>query len=399
MGDRGTTWQLAGMLPPERHVRALSSFQAKSKDGVFSLYLDLDPSEFAIPKARLAEIESLTDLARKRLSEEREHRPSALESVASMVERVKRYLENEFAPRGARAAAVFASTKPDLFTVLRLDHPVVARVVLSDRPFVRPLLEGPPVLDGWFVLMVNRRHARVLAGRGGGLEEVTGFADAVHGWHDQGGWSQARYQRHIEKQVKDHAQRACQALFEHSRTERIERLVISATEDVRPLIEACLHPDLTRVLAGQVKADIETATPAEVVEQVMGLAIRDREQGDRQLVEQLRAGLGRDEGAAAGPGDVLEALNRRSVAVLLACPDLAATGVKCPTCGWLGREESTCPIDGSATDRIDDLLEMMVVAALDQGAGVRLFDLDDIRNRGCAAALLRFDPGERPADG
>ena len=175
--------------------------------------------------------------------------------------------------------------------------------------------------------------------------------------------------------------------------------MLSATEDVRPLIEACLHPDLARVMIGHVRADIETATPAQVAEQVMGLAVRDREEGDRQLVEQLRAGLGREEGAAAGPGEVLEALNRRSVAVLLACPDLAGSGVKCPTCGWLGREESTCPIDGSVTDRSDDLLEMMVVAALDQAAGVRLFDPVEVRGHGCAAALLRFDPGPGPGEG
>jgi hypothetical protein len=376
------------------HVRALAGFRADSRDGVLSLYLDLDPSEFAVPKARTAEIESLTDLARQRYTDDEEHRPLELDSpVARTVERVRVYLEQEFAPRRALGVAVFAAEQPQLFVVIRLHHAVRPRVVLARRPFVRPLLEGPPALDGWAVLMVNRRAARLLAGRGGRLEEVQEFTDAVHGRHDQGGLSQPRYQRHIEKQVKDHVQRACQALFDYSREGRLEHLVVSTTEEVRPLIEESLHPEVARVLVGRITAEIETAHPDELAEPVMKLAVRDREQADRDLVEQLGTGLGGGVGAVAGTDQVLEALNLRSVGTLLACPDLAGVAVVCPSCGWLGLEAATCPIDGASTDRYDDLLEAMVESALDQAAGARLLDREEVRRDGCAAALLRFDPG------
>ena len=67
--------------------------------------------------------------------------------------------------------------------------------------------------------------------------------------------------------------------------------------------------------------------------------------------------------------------------------------LKCPSCGWLGLEATVCPIDGTSVDRYDDLLEVMVEGALDQAAGVRLIDREEVRSRGCVAALLRFDPG------
>ena len=88
MGDGG------GRLLTERfsaphEVRALADFHAGSRDGVLSLYLDLDPSEFAVPKARTAEIESLADQARQRYTDDEEHRPLELDSpVARTVERV-----------------------------------------------------------------------------------------------------------------------------------------------------------------------------------------------------------------------------------------------------------------------------------------------------------------------
>jgi peptide subunit release factor 1 (eRF1) len=374
-------------------VRALARFRGSSAGGIFSLYLNLDPSEFAVPRSRTAEIESLADAARQRYTDDEEHRPLELDSpVARTVERVRSYLESEFAPRGARAVATFVSDEPELFVVIRLHHPVQGRVVLAERPFVRPLLEGPPLLDGWFVLMVNRRTARLLAGREGALQEVAGFTDAVHGRHDQGGWSQPRYQRHIEKQVKDHVEHACREVFEHSRQEAVDHLVLAATEEVRPLVEAALHPDLSRVLAGQVTADIEVTKPEELTPRVLDLAIQDRDRSDSELLDQLGAGLAHGEGAAAGLERVLDALNLRSVEVLLACPDLSGSAVSCPTCGWLGLGEAICPVDDSQTAARDDVLEVAVEAALDQGAAVRLLDRAEVRSNGCVAALLRFTP-------
>ncbi|MBJ7597171.1 MAG: hypothetical protein DLM67_26455 [Candidatus Nephthysia bennettiae] len=80
--------------------------------------------------------------------------------------------------------ATFVAEEPELFAVIRLHHTVEGRVVLDERPFVRLLLERPPLLDGWCVLMANGRTARLLSGRGGSLEEVAGFTDAVHGRHE-----------------------------------------------------------------------------------------------------------------------------------------------------------------------------------------------------------------------
>jgi peptide subunit release factor 1 (eRF1) len=91
-----------------------------------------------------------------------------------------------------------------------------------------------------------------------------------------------------------------------------------------------------------------------------------------------------------GLSQLLNVLNLRSVAVLACCPDLTGSARECRTCGWLGLDEATCPVDGTRTSVRDDLLEAAVESALDQGAEVRLLDRDPIRSNGCATALLRF---------
>ena len=54
------------------------------------------------------------------------------------------------------------------------------------------------------MLITNRRAARLFVGPGDALEETDRIVDDVHSKHDKGGWSQANYQRSVDKEVTDH---------------------------------------------------------------------------------------------------------------------------------------------------------------------------------------------------
>src|SRR5256885_9916650 len=49
-------------------------------------------------------------------------------------------------------------------------------------------------------------------------------SDEVHGQHDQGGWSQARYQRSVEKEVHDHLKRTAEVAFRRFQRLPFDRL-------------------------------------------------------------------------------------------------------------------------------------------------------------------------------
>jgi peptide subunit release factor 1 (eRF1) len=79
------------------------------------------------------------------------------------------------------------------------------------------------------------------------------------------------------------------------------------------------------------------------------------------------------------------------VEILLVEAGFAAPGVVCPTCDWLGTEEAACPADGSATERLDDLVEAAVERSLTQAADVRVLrDRAELASHGHIAAVLRF---------
>jgi peptide subunit release factor 1 (eRF1) len=107
------------------------------------------------------------------------------------------------------------------------------------------------------------------------------------------------------------------------------------------------------------------------------------------MAEAFGAGTGR---AASGVPDVLAAVHEQRVEFLLVDAGYALPGVVCPTCGWLGVEgAATCPADGSATERLDDVVEAAVERSLTQAADVHVLrDRAELASHGHIAAVLRF---------
>ena len=154
---------------------------------VVSAYLNLEPSEFATPPARSAAVRSLLDEAQRRLKEIDDDLPhDARVTLGQDVERVGDFLSGGFSAEGAHGIAVFSSTPAELFEAIKLPQPVESRVVIDGAPFVEPLA-GMVATETWWILLVNRRTARLIRGSAQVLEEVEAFQDEVHGQHQQGG--------------------------------------------------------------------------------------------------------------------------------------------------------------------------------------------------------------------
>src|SRR4051794_16157068 len=179
---------------------------------VLSVFLNLDPAEFATPAARSSAITSVMTDAAHRIEQADDLAHDEREALKSDLERVGSVLSGDVAADGTRAVAVYACQAEDLLEVVSLRHPLASRVVLERTPYVEPLVhEGGA--ERWCVLLVNRRTARVFTGDGERLEETDRIEDDVHRQHDQGGWSQANYQRSVEKEKDDHLARSADAAF------------------------------------------------------------------------------------------------------------------------------------------------------------------------------------------
>jgi peptide subunit release factor 1 (eRF1) len=357
---------------------------------VLSLFLSLDPSEFATPPARASAVTSLCDEAERRVREEdrlgHDERVALLEDV----QRARSFFARGDYARGARGLALYCCRPAGLFEAIKLPQPVDFGVVIDDSPFVEPLADLVSVPEVCVVL-VNRRSTRLLCGSSEGLREIGSFQDDVHGQHDQGGWSQARYQRSIQEEVDDHLRRSADALFRYLRR-RPADLLIGAPEELRRSFESRLHPQVRELVVGHVDVDVEHSSPEQVHRAATAVLESRRRDRERELVDRLQQGLGGSNRAAVGLEQVLSALYERRVEALLYQEGLRCEGRVCPQCGWMTASVERCPVDGIATDTRANVLENAVESAIAQSAQVVAVrhHAEDMRAFDGVAALLRF---------
>jgi hypothetical protein len=371
--------------PDRDQLRALAELRL-DRPVVLSLYLNLDPSQFATPPARKSGVRSLIDEAERRVRERNGLSHEDRAALQGSLERVKAFLENDLPTDGAHALAVFASEENDLFEALKLPRSVPNRVAVGHSPLVGPLARIARH-ERWCVTLVNRRDARILRGGPDGLREVERIHDDVSGQHDQGGWSQSRYQRGVEKEKDDHLKTTCDALLGHFKRQPFQRLIVGGPREVVTDFEQKLHHYLSERLAGRVEVDVERSNPDQVLEAARPLIEKLEREREHHAIERL------GERGACGIEDVLPPLNERRVELLILDEQFGGvTGVQCLECGWLGLEGERCPADGSETVQLEDLTEAMIELCVQQAADLLAVhhEREALERHGGAAALLRF---------
>jgi len=281
---------------------------------------------------------------------------------------------------------VFASEAGKLFEAVKLPRAVPNRVAIGHSPLVGPLAKLAR-RERWCLALVNRRDARIFRGSPDGLREVEQIHDDVFGQHDQGGWSQARYQRGIEKEKDDHLKNTGDALMRHFKRQPFERLIVGGPREVVTDFEHKLHHYLRERLGGRIEVDVEHSSADQVLEAARPLIEKLEHEREQDALEKL------GERGACGLDEVLPALYERRVELLILDEQFGGvTGVQCLECGWLGIEGERCPADGSEVVQLEDLTEAMIELAVQQSADLLAVrrEREALEAYGGAAALLRF---------
>jgi peptide chain release factor subunit 1 len=371
--------------PDRDQLRSLAELRLE-RPVVLSLYLNLDPSQFATPPARKTSVRSLLDEAERRLREGNGLSHDDKVALQASLERATTFLEKGLTSDGAHGLALFASEPNDLFEALKLPRSVPNRVAIGRSPLLGPLAKLAR-RERWCVTLVNRRDARILRGSPDGLREVLRIHDDVHGQHDQGGWSQARYQRGIEKEKDDHLKDTGDALMRHFKRQPFERLIVGGPREVVTDFEHKLHHYLHDRLAGHIEVDVERSNADQVLDAARPLIEKLEQTREHDVIDKL------GERGACGLDDVLPPLNERRVELLILDEQFGGvTGVQCLECGWLGVEGDRCPADGSELAKLDDLTEAMIELAVQQAADLLAVhhERSALEAYGGAAAVLRF---------
>jgi peptide subunit release factor 1 (eRF1) len=356
---------------------------------VLSVFLNLDPAEFATPAARSTAVTSVMTEAAHRVDQADGLDHDERQALKADVDRVRETLmAGDIAQNGTRAVAVYACQTADLLEVIRLNHPVDFAVVLDRSPYIEPLVAQAGE-EQWCVLLVNRRNARFFIGDGGELEETDRVEDDVHSQHDQGGWSQSRYQRGVEKEKDDHLVHVAEVAFTRFKEGRFDRLLLSAPGELANEVEQKLHPYLRERIAGRLHLDVENSS-GDDVRSAAGEAMEEwRRRCEREELDRLAEGVGRGGRGAAGLAAVLQALNEQRVEVLLVADGFRSEGGRDPATGMLYAGDHGP--DGQSLERCENILEPAIEKAIEQSAKViKVRYHDDLGPLGGIGAVLRY---------
>lgn len=162
---------------------------------------------------------------------------------SSDLEKVQHFFDYEFMGR-ARGVALFTSAAHDFWRLYELKVPVHDFVFVGDSPYVLPLLSLVDDLPRYCVVLVDEQKARIFGFRLGELEELGELTNEfLHGKQKQGGWAQARIQRHHEWGVRQHLKAMSKkllALFERHAFDML--LVGRPSSEIEPWFMDELYP-------------------------------------------------------------------------------------------------------------------------------------------------------------
>src|SRR3954447_12252421 len=345
----------------QARLRALSAVHPE-EGRVLSVFLNLDPTQFATAAARSSAITSVLTAAAHKVEEKDGLTHDERMALRDDVERIRDVLENsDIAANGTRAVAVYACGPEGLLEVVRLRRPVENRVVLDRTPCVEPLvMQGTDEM--WMVLLTNRRAARLFFGPGDALEETDRFVDAVHSQHEQGGWSQMRYQRSVDKEVSDHLQNTADLAFDLYKQRGADRVLLGAPDELVTEFKGKLHPYLSERIAGKISVDIENASLDDVCTAAGEAITAHVMRAEREALDRLQQGVGTGGRGAAGIAEVLDALNQARVETLLIAENFRASG-RVDFGAGIRR-----PPEPSQGEPVENIVEPAIEKAIEQSA-------------------------------
>lgn len=361
-------------------IRRLASFRGR-KGPVVSLYLDVDGRR----RIRPGDYERRFQLLLRRAAG-----MEGEDSVGTDLERISAHVMSGVDRSKVRGLAIFSCAPDDLWEVVEVPVEVRDQITVNDRPQISQLEQVTQASRRIGVLLADRQRARVLVLR---LGEIVyhgeRFDELPRHEDDKGEWDRDHVHDHQQAAARHHLRRAAEAAFAAFRQPGFDALVVSAPEEMEPELERELHSYLRDRLVSVWRLPV-SASDEEVRAAVA--AVEDELERKRvaELVTALRDGLGRQR-AVTGLGDVLAALVERRVETLVVSPGFEAPGWRCPSCSYLAVLGPGCPVCGEAMDRVEDVVEEAVAAALQASCSVvscpGCADLDVM---GRIGALLRY---------
>jgi peptide chain release factor subunit 1 len=235
-------------------------------------------------------------------------RSPARDSIDRDSERIQKYLQEEVQP-STNGIAIFACAgAAEFFEAVQLDVPITEHELYVDhQPHLYSLARLLDQYRRYAVLLADTNAARLFVFGTGERMQAQEVQNTKVSHTRVGGWSQARYQRHVKNYHLHHAKEVVEALGQVVQQDKIEHIILAGDEVIIPVLREQMPPPLLDKVIDILRLDI--TTPEHEIIQAALVALREQDaKDDEEKVERLLDEFRSGGLAVVGVHDTLAAL-------------------------------------------------------------------------------------------
>lgn len=358
----------------------------KSDEGILSVYIKIDPA-MGYDRGQAA---SKFKGASKRFLRSADQR--AREIHDREAPRVQKHLDN-WQPKG-RSIVIFTSGPADIWELLNLDV-ALPTYVLANRTTHTAMLSR--LLDEYprmAVVLLDGEHARIYVGEQRQTEQDAEITSDIPGWHDQGGWAQARYQRHIDFHHERHLKKVADELKDLFYSKPFDRLVLVGVDQAVDELRGMLNDPIAQRFIGSFGMDFKQHSDDEILQRASELRTDALRKEEITLVQRIVDAAESGGRGVAGLDETIQAIFEGRVETLARVAGIIAEGSACEQCEYFSAGSfGECPICGGSAEHLDDVAGYAAEQAFLKGARINTV-LDEaaemLTARGGLGAVLRY---------
>jgi peptide chain release factor subunit 1 len=298
-----------------------------------------------------------------------------------------------------KGLAIISSSANSFWKEYNLNVPVKNELIVDKTPYAKPLMDILDNYQRYAILLVDKESARIFMVH---LGEIVEYGEVqtpdVPGKHKKGGWfslSQNRYERHIDFHVALHLKDVVEKIDSFLSGEYIGRLIIGGSDEAVTAVKGMLHKTVLDKVIDTVKIEM-FAKPDEIIKKVQLVVLKYEKQKEQEEVDFLIERAMKNENAAIGLENVLNALQEQRVMKLFFVKDYKASGYICNSCGLLAAQKmaqkiESCSYCGGEIETVDYIIDLAAEKAVQQGAIIEIVtESKKLLDAGGIGAILRF---------
>jgi peptide chain release factor subunit 1 len=358
----------------EQTIKDLAEVYSK-KDDIVTLCLNTDLSEVTEEKMRI-ELKGLLSQIEK----------AGLSKDADKIREKLAHLR----PNSYKALYVISSVSKGIFHIFELHVSFSSFVSLSSIINLVPLLRLLDVYRRHALVHVTKEKASFFSIHFGKVDYSESFQKEIQGRHKQGGWSQARFQRHAENEAEQNFKVAADLIFEEYKKAPFDALILAGAEENTNKIRKMLHQDLhERVVVDDVSdAHLEER---DVEKQALRIVEKIDQDEKQALIQTFENSLGEGNKAVRGIDNIIDVIHEGRGMNLIVLEGYEVSGNLCRENGHV----SVASIDQMDCDGeksiVSDIMPFVLRNAVIKGAHVSFVKESDVlKNNKHIGALVRY---------